>query len=66
MALRGPRDDDPQNASLSGNFQALLEFRIYRGDQTLQHHLKTAPRNVTYISKTIQNENYNCGCCHSE
>ena len=40
----------------SGNFQALLEFRIDSGDQTLQHHLKRAPRNATYISKTIQNE----------
>ena len=56
IALRGPRDDDPQNASLSGNFQALLEFRVDSGDQTLQHHLETAPRNATYISKTIQNE----------
>ena len=56
IALRGPRDDDPQNASLSGNFQALLEFRIDSGEQTLQHHLKTAPRNATYIYKTIQNE----------
>lgn len=56
IALRGRRDDDPQNASLSGNFQALLEFRIDSGDQTLQHHLETAPRNATYISKTIQNE----------
>ena len=56
IALRGPRDDDPQNASLSGNFQALLEFRIDSGDHTLQHHLETAPRNATYISKTIQNE----------
>ena len=36
--------------------QALLEFRIDSGDQTLQHHLETAPRNATYISKTIQNE----------
>ena len=42
LALRGP--------------QALLEFRIDSGDQTLQHHLETAPRNATYISKTIQNE----------
>ena len=41
---------------LSGNFQALLEFRIESGDQTLQHHLKTAPRNAPYFSKTIQNE----------
>ena len=56
VALRGRRDNDPQNASLSGNFQALLEFRIDSGDQTLQHYLETAPRNATYISKTIQNE----------
>ena len=56
IALRGPRDDDPQNASLSGNFQAPLEFLIDSGDQTLQHHLKNAPRNAKYISKTIENE----------
>ena len=56
VALRGRRDDDPGNSSLQGNFQALLEFRIESGDQTLLQHLKTAPRNVTYISKTIQNE----------
>ena len=56
IALRGRRDDDPQNASLAGNFQALLEFQIDSGDQTLKHHLETAPRNATYISKTIQNE----------
>ena len=47
---------DPQKVSLSGNFQALFEFRIDSGDQTLQRHLKTAPRNAIYISKTIQNE----------
>ena len=48
----------PQNASLSGNFQALLEFRIDSGDQTLQHHLKTASRNVSYnyyFQKPVQN-----------
>ena len=56
VALRGRRDDDPGNSSFQGNFQALLEFRIESGDQTLQQHLKTAPRNATYISKTIQNE----------
>ena len=37
-------------------FRSLLDFRIDSGDQTLQHHLKTAPRNATCISKTIQNE----------
>ena len=56
IALRGTRDDDPRNPSLSGNFQALLEVRIDSGDQTLKHHLETAPRNATYVSKTIQNE----------
>ena len=56
IALGGTRDDDPRNPSLSGNFQTLLEFRIDSGDQTLKHHQETAPRNSTYISKTIQNE----------
>ena len=56
ITLRGTRDDDPRNPSLSGNFQALLEFRIDSGDQTLNHHLETAPGNATYISKTVQNE----------
>ena len=56
IPLRGRRDDDPTNDNLTGNFQALLEFRIDSGDQTLQHHLETAPRNPSYISKTIQNE----------
>ena len=44
---------NPRNA---GNFQALLEFRIDSGDQTLKHHLETALRNASYISKTIQND----------
>ena len=51
IALRGPRDDDTQNASLSGNSRALIDFRIHSGDQTQQDHLK----NASYISKTIQN-----------
>ena len=34
----------------------MLRFRIDSGDQRLQHHLKTASRNVTHISKTTQNE----------
>ena len=50
IALRGPQDDDPQNASPSGNFQALLAFRIDSSEKTLQHHLETAPTNATYIS----------------
>ena len=50
IALRGPQDDDPQNASPSGNVQALLAFRIDSSEKTLQHHLETAPTNATYIS----------------
>ena len=50
IALRGPQDDDPQNASPSGNFQALLAFRIDSSEKTLQHHLETVPTNTTYIS----------------
>ena len=50
IALRGPQDDDPQNASPSGNFQALLAFRIDSSEKTLQHHLETVPTNATYIS----------------
>lgn len=57
IPLRGRRDDDPTNVALTGNFQALLEFRVDSGDQTLQQHLDTAPRNATYIS---------CWCSHFE
>ncbi|XP_068755928.1 52 kDa repressor of the inhibitor of the protein kinase-like [Montipora capricornis] len=56
IALRGPRDDDPQNASLSGNFQALLEFRIDSGDQTLQHHLKNCTQKCDIFLKPVKNE----------
>ena len=56
FALRGRRDDDPRNESLQGNFQALLTFRIDSGDRVLEEHLQNAPRNATYVSKTIQNE----------
>ncbi|EDO44081.1 predicted protein [Nematostella vectensis] len=56
IPLRGLRDSDPTNAALAGNFQALLEFRVDSGDQILEQHLENAPRNATYISKTIQNQ----------
>ena len=56
IPLRGRRDDKPNDASLQGNFQALLQFRIYSGDTKLKEHLENAPRNATYRSKTIQNE----------
>ena len=36
ITLKGQRDDDPTNANLTGNFQALLEFRVDIGDQATQ------------------------------
>ena len=53
IALRGRRDNNPTYENLQGNFQALLAFRVDSGDRNLQQHLETAPRNATYISKTI-------------
>ena len=57
IPLRGQRDDKPNDASLQGNFQALLQFRIDSGDTKLKEHLiENVPRNSTYRSKTIQND----------
>ncbi|CAB4020457.1 52 kDa repressor of the inhibitor of the kinase-like [Paramuricea clavata] len=56
VALRGARDDNPDDETLQGNFHALLAFRVDSGDKTLQEHFENAPRNATYRSKTIQNE----------
>lgn len=59
IALRGHRDDakysnDPDTNT--GNFQALLQYRINAGDSELQHHIQNGPKNATYVSKTTQNE----------
>ena len=48
---------DEHNA---GNFQALLDIRVDSGDYVLEKRFKTASRNATYRSKTIQNEIINC------
>ena len=40
----------------SGNFRALLRFRIDAGDEELRNHLTRASSNATYISKTSQNQ----------
>lgn len=56
IPLRRRRDDDPSDLTLQGNFQTLFAIRVDSGDKILQQHLETAPRNATYISKTIQNE----------
>ena len=59
LALRGHHDDSTNfdTSDNHGNFQTLLDLRIEGGDKVLQNHFKNAPRNVTYLSKTIHNEN---------
>ena len=54
------RDSAYYGNSDFGNFQALLDFRDDSGDQILQKHFETAPRNASYRSKTIQNELISC------
>lgn len=58
IGFRGHRDDANylQDGENSGNFQALLEFRLDSGDTILKDHLKFTGKNCTYRSKTIQNE----------
>lgn len=69
IALRGHRDDgclyneeepdadDKTDGKYSneGNFRAILRYRA-EGDETLKNNLLSAPKNSTYLSKTIQNE----------
>jgi len=62
IALRGHRDDGPVdpsgNAQIEndGNFRALLRLKLRAGGDIFQKHLKDAPKNAKYTSKTIQNE----------
>lgn len=63
IALRGHRDDSKYHPSPGGyskgqvgNFVRLVNFAIRHGDFNLENHLKTAPKNATYLSKTFQNE----------
>ena len=59
LALQGHRDDNVvwtnEAESESGNFIELVRFRA-ESDEVLRHHLRSAPRNAMYTSKTIQNE----------
>ena len=55
IALRGHRDND-KDEKHTGNFKALLSFRVDSGDLVLKQHFETAPKNATYSSNTIQNE----------
>ena len=61
--FRGHHDDgllttipDEESASNDGNFRALLRFRIDAGDTILENLLRSAAKNATYTSKTVQNE----------
>lgn len=59
ISLRGHSDDHVSWSEFEernlGNFIELLKFRAEH-DHVLAQHLKYAPRNATYTSKTIQNE----------
>ncbi|KAJ8887969.1 hypothetical protein PR048_007454 [Dryococelus australis] len=43
-----------------GNFRALLQFRIYAGEEILASHIGICDKNASYISKTTQNEIIQC------
>ncbi|XP_065678112.1 uncharacterized protein LOC136093121 [Hydra vulgaris] len=69
IAFRGHRDDSKYYPEIGetcknnigiGNFVELLNFRIEAGDKVLEHHIRSAPKNATYISKTTQNELIEC------
>lgn len=55
IPLRGHRDDSTSTSSNKGNFWAILNL-LASHDKELADHLKNAPKNATYTSKTIQNE----------
>ena len=56
ISLRGHRDDSNASPEYNrGNFIELVEFRA-KTDQILTTHLKKAPMNASYTSKTIQNQ----------
>ena len=67
IALRGHRDDFKYHSEPGeyckgevGNFIRLINFAIRHGDKTLDNHLKSCPKNATYLSKSIQNEIIQC------
>lgn len=67
LPLRGHRDDlkyHPDVGSYSqgsvGNFVELLNFRVRAGDTVLEEHLKSCPKNASYISKNTQNTLIQC------
>ncbi|XP_065675892.1 52 kDa repressor of the inhibitor of the protein kinase-like [Hydra vulgaris] len=69
IVFRGHRDDSKYHPQIGetckdnfgiGNFVELLNFCIKVGDKVSKHHIPSAPKNATYISKTAQNELIEC------
>ena len=59
IPLRGHRDDakHSEDANIkTGNFKALLQYRVNGWETYLGHHIENDPKNTTYMSKTTQNE----------
>ena len=63
LPLRGHLDDfkfhsDMENYSFGqvGLFVNTLHFRAMSGDKVLENHLKSCPKNASYISKNTQND----------
>lgn len=59
ISLRGNDDTDTlegKTTKNTGNFRALLKYRVDGGEVSLQDHFSNAPKNATYKSKRIQNE----------
>ena len=57
MALRGHRDDAKHIADTSinsGNFQALLNFRVDSGDTVLREHFESAPKMPPTVQKQFK------------
>ena len=51
LPIRGHRDDAKHISDRSfnsGNFQALIDFRVESGDSVLRDYLENAPKNCTY------------------
>ena len=58
IPMRGHRDDDISLClhGNPGNFKAILDLAIDLGCSRLTEHMRNAPRNATYRSKTVQDE----------
>ena len=62
IAFRGHREsqkfkDKDKN---TGNFRALLDFRIESGDKDLESHFGNSPKNAMYLSPETQNQIIKC------